>query len=131
MTELAVSTGTISRLRKVAHEKGTTAEELAEQAIRQFLRAEARRIMQQETDAFRAMHAGLLAKYPNEYIAVHQGQLVDHDPDQLALFMRIDKQYPDIPVLITPVLPEPEEVYTFRSPRLIPGIPLNSSKVRV
>ncbi len=92
------------------------------QAIRQFLRAEARRIMQQETDAFRAMHADLLAKYPNEYVAVHQGQLVDHDSDQLALFMRIDKQYPDIPVLITQVLPEPEEIYTFRSPRLDTGL---------
>ncbi len=73
--------------------------------------------MRRELDAFRVMHADLLAKYPNEYVAIHQGQLIDHDTDQLALFLRIDEQYPDVPVLIKQVSPEPEEVYTFLSPR--------------
>lgn len=119
MVGLAVSEETVAQLRKVANEKGTTAEELAEQAIRQFLREEARRLMQAEATAFRALHHELLSKYPNEYVAIYQKQLVDHDPDQLALFIRIDERYPDVPVLIKQVLPEPEEIYTLRSPRFI------------
>jgi hypothetical protein len=37
MAELVVSAGTIAQLKRVADERGTTAEELAEQAIRQVL----------------------------------------------------------------------------------------------
>jgi hypothetical protein len=121
MAELVVSAGTIAQLKRVADERGTTAEELAEQAIRQFLRDEKRRLMQQESAAFQAMHAELLVKYPGEYVAIHQGQMVDHDPDQLTLFTRIEAQYPDVPVLIRQVLPEPEEIYTIWSPRIVNG----------
>jgi len=121
MASLAVSTGTMARLERIAEKKGATTEELAEQAIRQFLRDEARRMMQRESEAFRAMHDELLAKYPGQYVAIHHGQLVDHDTDQLALFLRIDEQYPDVQVLIAQVLPDPEEVYTFRSPRFENG----------
>jgi hypothetical protein len=108
----------MSQLRRVANAKGAAPDDLADRAIRQFLRDEARRMMQQESDAFRRMHTDLLARYPNEYVAIHQGQLVDHDADQLALLARIEDRYPDIPVLIRQVLPEPDEKFTFRSPRL-------------
>jgi len=118
MAELVVSVETATQLRKMADETGRTAEELAEQAIRQFLRDESRRAMQRESDAFRAMHPDLLLHYPNEYVAIFQQKIVDHDVDQLNLFKRIEQQYPDIPVLIKQVLPEPDEVYTIRSPKL-------------
>jgi hypothetical protein len=117
MVALAVDEGTISQLKKAADEKGTTVEELAEQAIHQFLRDEARRIIRKEADAFRNLHPELMVKYPGEYVAIYQGQVIDHDTDQLALFLRIDEQFPHTPVLIQQVLPEPEEVYTIRSPR--------------
>ena len=118
MTELAIRPQTLVRLETVANEKGATVEDLAEQAIHQYLREEARHKMRQENRAFRLMHAELLDKYAGEYVAVYQGQVVDHDPDQLALFLRIDKQYPDTPVFIAQVLSESEEIYTFRSPRI-------------
>lgn len=115
---LAVSTETMTKLRTIAKEEGTTPQDLAETAIRRFLRYEARRRIQREENAFRAMHAELRAAYPDQYVAVYRGQVVDHDPDQLALFRRVEERYPDAPVLIRQVTPEPEEVYTFRSPRV-------------
>jgi hypothetical protein len=117
MAELTVSVETITQLKEIADKRGTSAEELAEQAIRQFLRNETQRMIQRESKAFRAMHAELLAKYPRQYVAVYQGQVVDHDADQLALFLRVDEQYPQAPLLIKQVLSNPEEVYTFLSPR--------------
>jgi len=60
----------------------------------------------------------LWRQYPNQYVAVYQGRLSDHDPDQLALLQRVEEHYLEIPVLIRQVLAEPEEVYTFRSPRV-------------
>ncbi len=118
-TKLTLSLETLTQLRKVADERGNTVEVLAEQVIRQFLRQQAQQKMQREVDAFRTKHADLLASYANQYVAIYQGQVIDHDSDQLALFLRIDEQYPDDPVLICQVRPEVETVYTIRSPRFV------------
>ena len=117
MAELVINPGTLSQLEKMANAQGSTTEELAEQALRQFLRDEKRRLMRRESVAFQSMHAELLAKHLAEYVAIYQGQLVDYDVDQSALVTRIDTQYPDVPVLIKQVLPDPNETYTIRSPR--------------
>lgn len=117
-TGLAVSAGTVTQLRTIAKEEGTTPQALAEKAIRRFLRYEARRRIQREEDTFRAMHAELRSSYPDHYVAICCGQVIDHDLDQLALFRRVEERYPDTPVLIRQVAPEVEEVYVFRSPRV-------------
>ena len=117
-TGLAVSAGTMTQLRTIAKEEGTTPQVLAEKAIRRFLRHEARRRIQREEDAFRAMHAQLRSMYPDQYVAICRSQVIDHDLDQLALFRRVEERYPDVPVLIRQVTPAVEEVYIFRSPRV-------------
>ncbi len=115
---LAVSAGTMSRLRTIAEEEGIPPQDLAERAIRRFLRSETRRKIQREINAFRAMHAELWAQYPHQYVAIYRDRLIDHDPDQLALLRRVEERYPEAPVLIQQVIAEPEEVYAFRSPRV-------------
>jgi hypothetical protein len=106
-----------SQLASAAGARETSVEALAETVLRAFLDEEADRKLDRELEAFRAMHADLLASYRDEYVAIHQGRVIDHDLDELALFLRIDEQYPDVPVLIRKVRPEVEEVYTIRSPR--------------
>lgn len=118
VTQLAVNETTVAQLEQVARARNTTSQRLAEQAIQEFLRSEARQQMQGEMEAFRAMHADLLARYPGQFVAIYQGKLIDHDADQLALFQRVEQRHPNAPVLIKQVLPDPEEVYTFRSPVL-------------
>jgi hypothetical protein len=43
-----------------------------------------------ERDAFLRLHPELWAQYPEQYMAIHGGKLVDHDPDMGALLKRID-----------------------------------------
>jgi hypothetical protein len=74
--------------------------------------------MAREEAAYRAIHAELYARFPGQYVAVYQGQLVDHDTDANALFERIDKDYPDEIVLMTQVREAPEQEFTILSPRL-------------
>ena len=78
-----------------------------------------RRQMLQEEAAFEAMLTALLAQYAGEFVAIHQQQVVDHDPDELTLFDRICRDYPDEVVLIRPVLATLEPPLNFRSPRRI------------
>jgi hypothetical protein len=44
--------------------------------------------------------------------------LIDHDPDHEALYRRIDAQYPDEFVWISPVEEEAIPTLVFRSPRI-------------
>lgn len=78
-----------------------------------------RAVMEQERQAFEAMYAELLKQYEGQYVAIHQGQVVDHDRDQLALLRRRKQNYPEEIVLIAQVTPNSQRVLHFRSPRLI------------
>lgn len=73
--------------------------------------------MEREIAAFHRLHSWLLANFANEYAAIYQGELVDHDPDMTALLQRIDQRFPDEFVLMRPVLKEPDVVYQHRSVR--------------
>ena len=122
MIELALSDETVTQVRKMAAQVGEPPETLIERAVRQFLRAEVQRAIHREAETFRARHAELLDKYPGRYVAMVQGQVIDDDLDQIALLARMEDAYPDTPVLIAQVSPEPEETYTARSPRWESGL---------
>ncbi len=77
--------------------------------------------MAKEKAAYQTLHAKLLANHKGKFVAIHQGKLVDQDEDQTTLLLRIRQHYPEQIVLITQVLPEADEVYTLRSPRLENG----------
>lgn len=75
--------------------------------------------MQREVAAFEAMHAQLWEQFSNQYVAIHQGTVVDHDVNEIALVERIDRNFPTAIVLIRQVLPQPPSPLVFRSPRLV------------
>lgn len=78
--------------------------------------------MAREEAAYRAMHQELLASYAGQYVAIYNGQLVDHDQDGTALYLRVRKQFPGEFVLIASVQPEPAETYEVYSPRLVSAV---------
>ena len=73
--------------------------------------------MQSEVHAFEEMHAKLWEKYPNQYVAIYQSKVIDHDTDERALLDRLDSTHPDEVVLVRKVLPELPGELVFRSPR--------------
>ncbi len=75
---------------------------------------------EQEIAAFHALHSRLRKEFPGQYVAIKDGKLVDHDPDRLSLFARIDEKYPDAFVLMRPVEERVDREFYFRSPRLEP-----------
>lgn len=79
--------------------------------------------IEQEQRAYTAQHAQLLTTYAGQYIAMRHGQVVDHDDNRAALSQRVRARFGRAPVLITPVLAQPQQTITARSPRL----PDNSS----
>lgn len=76
-------------------------------------------IVAKEEAAFKRLHPMLREKYLGQYVAIYQGKMIDHDPDQVALFLRTKKRHPDEFIWIAPVSEEPEETYVLRSPRFV------------
>lgn len=79
-----------------------------------------------EERAFQSMHPTLMQQYPGQYVAIQNGQLVDHDTDQVTLYRRCRQAYVEKYVLIAQIQRSVEETYTFRSPRMLEN-PANGS----
>jgi hypothetical protein len=71
-----------------------------------------------EEAAFYRLHPHLWQNYRGEHVAIYNEEMVDHDPDQVALYLRVKARYPDQFVWIAPVRAQAEEEYVMRSPRL-------------
>ena len=91
---------------------------LVEDAVRTYLRELEREKIKTEAKAFRKLHTELVKQYLGRYVAIHHGQVVDHDEDFHALHQRIRQQFGRQPVLLRRVTSEPERVLVMRSPRL-------------
>jgi hypothetical protein len=78
---------------------------------------QANKAMNREAAAYRRLHPQLKQKYLDEFVAIYEGKLVDHDNNQVELYLRIKTRYPGKFVWIAPVRQEPEEAYTIHSPR--------------
>jgi len=93
---------------------------LLDQAVREYLDRLAEQKIIAESEAFRAMHAELVQQYRGEYVAVHDGKVVDHDEDICALNRRIRTRYGSRAVLLQQVTERPEIELVIKSPKLEP-----------
>lgn len=75
--------------------------------------------VEREKAAYLQLYPELREKYPGQFVAIHEGQLVDHDQEYEALFERIDDRYPDTFVWLAKVEEEPISTIVFRSPRFV------------
>ncbi len=118
MFSIKLDDKTAKALNWLAKKRNANPEAVAAEAIEEKVRAETRRALEQEAQAFRAMHPQLLKDIPGEYAAIYQGVLVDHDQDIVALLQRMEERFPGEPVLIRQVREEVEPVIHVRSPRI-------------
>ena len=107
----------MEQLEQVAAEQAVMPEEVLESAVRTYLRQIEREKIKAEAEAFRSMHTELAEKYLSQYVAIHNGKVVDHDEDFQSLHSRIRQRFGRQPVLLRRVEAEPERVLVFRSPR--------------
>ncbi len=118
MTEYTLSPNLAHQLEEVAQGEERSVSDLLNEIIRDYVarRREAR--ISEESARFRAMHGELWANYANQYIAMRDGKVIDHDVDLPTLHQRIQDTYGNAPILIAPVTPEPTQEFRIRRPRL-------------
>jgi hypothetical protein len=106
-------------LQQVADERGASVEDVMNDLARQYLRQARHEKISAEFVHYQAMHVELKAKYLDQHVAIHNGQVVDVDPDVTLLLRRVRSRFGDTPVLITQIEDEPIREYVIRSPRLM------------
>jgi len=92
MTAIGVDDQTAEKLKRTAAGRGLGVAELLDEVIERYLadQAEATRAqIDREQQAYAAHHAQRVADYAGQYLALRQGQVVDHDPDRSALGRRV------------------------------------------
>jgi hypothetical protein len=97
------------------------AEAVVDKALRFYLARLRHEKIRTERQAFEQQQSALLAQYPGEYVAIHEGQVIDHDPNLRTLHLRVFARLGHTPVLLKQVTAEPERELVFRSPRFERG----------
>lgn len=138
MTEVMVDKQVAERLQSAAKARGIAVSELIKRATELYLTTvsvaqehnghsvdttdewerQAEKIAREQS-AYEAQHATLYHKFAGQFIAIHEGTVVDHDVDRVTLSRRIRATYGKQPILITPVLAKPQRVFRVSRPRLI------------
>lgn len=88
------------RVEEIALQHQAGIDEILAQAVRLYLWELDRRKISEESTIYRQQHAKLKAQYLGQYIAMHHGQVVDHDTDFAQLRQRIRQRFEHTPVMI-------------------------------
>ncbi len=107
MTVVDLSPRLFEQMRWIARWQKVTADELAARALSSYLDRLEWEKLQAEMDAFQGQLPALAAQYQDEYVAMHEGQVIDHDPDLRTLHSRVYAVMGSVPVLLQKVTDVP------------------------
>lgn len=134
--EISLNETTYTSLRRVAERRSQPLEGVVKDALNAFLQAPTssdegagngssartndwrRAKIHTEAEAWRSLPAAVKNSYGENFVAVHNGQVVDHDRDRLTLYRRIRARFNDVPVLITPAGSVSPREFQLLSPRV-------------
>jgi hypothetical protein len=118
MTTIALRPDLAEQVTQMAEIAGIGATDLINEAISEHLKRFSDEKIEAEVLAFERMHETLKEQYLGQFVAVHNGQVVDADADFETVFLRVQAHFGRIPILIRHVSKEPAVELHFRSPRL-------------
>ncbi len=108
----------VKQIEQLANDTQRPAEQVLEAAVQTYLDELESEAIQADTEAFWTMYAELLAEYSDQFVAIRQGQLVDHDRDVSQLEERVRVRFGLLPVLLAPVTPVPQRELRWLGGRL-------------
>ena len=118
MTAIDLNPGLFEQVRRIARWQRVTTDELTSRALSSYLDRLEWEKLQSEMDAFQAQLPALLISYPDQYVAIHEGQVIDHDADLRTLYSRVYAKMGSVPVLMQKITAIPTPDILVRSPRL-------------
>ncbi len=134
--EIRLSETTYTTLRQAAERNSQPVAAIVEDALKAFLqppptpKVEAgngsvasaddwrRTKIRAEAEAWRSLPATVQRSYGEDFVAIHNRQVVDHHRDRLTLYRRVRARFGDVPILITPANAASPREFRIISPRV-------------
>jgi hypothetical protein len=107
LAQIPLDSDLAETLEELARQQGLSLEQIADKVVRQYVRQARREKIRVEAEHYRALYASLVPSYLDEHVAIHNGQLVDHDRDAEALVHRVRERFGHTAVLFTQVGKQP------------------------
>lgn len=104
---------------EAAAQQGIEADAFVEVAVQRALQEYRERQIAAESKVWYALPAEVRQRYAGVYVAVRHGQVIDTDPDQRTLHLRVRQKLGHTPVMITAGGDHPMPTYAVRSPHLV------------
>jgi hypothetical protein len=114
MPTITIESEQYRQLETIAQEQKTEPDSVVREALRRYFWEQSRLKISQESAFYRQHHSELKQRYLGQYIAMHQGQVVDHDADFQVLYQRVRGRIGKTPVMLTQVKEEPETTWVRR-----------------
>ncbi len=90
----------VAEIMEIAEQEGQSATAVVIEAVQRYIALHRQKRIQAETEAWYRLPAAQRERYAGQYVAVTGGQVVDSDPERLALHYRVKERYGREPVLI-------------------------------
>ncbi len=117
--QLTLNRELLESVQQAAQEQGQSVEAVLDGLMRQYLRQTRKNKIDHEHEAFVKMHPELKSSYLGQHVAIHQGQLLDHDSNLDSLIKRVQDKFGRIPILFALVSDEPLPTFNIRRPQLL------------
>jgi hypothetical protein len=89
--------------------------DLVNEAVSQYAYRLQREKIERETAAYERMHNSIRDRFLGQWVAIHNGHLVDHDCDLAALHRRVRERFGRTAVLLRQVRESPVEEIRLRT----------------
>lgn len=117
-TSITLSPDILEQLRQAAEWNGVPLEQAAQEAVLSYVGRYGRAKVEKEQAIFERQKTELLKKYRGQYIAMHNGEVVETAADLRTLRNKVFARFGHTPMLHTQVTDEPDRDIIVRSPRL-------------
>lgn len=119
MLTVTLQTNLADQVVDIARANRLTPEVFVKKAVLNYLVHCRREKIRAETEVFEQLKNRLLVQFPEQYVALHEGQVIDHDSDLRTLQIRVFANVGRVPVLLKKVSAKPERDLVFRSTRFV------------
>lgn len=90
-----------------------------DKAMRSYIGKLRQAKIEKELTAFKQQHDALRTQYEGDYVAIHEGEVIEHDSDLRTLHLRVIERFGTIPVLLKKVDSTTERVMTIQPKKLV------------
>ncbi len=102
-------------VKRIASHEGKEAKDVLAEAVRQYLDGYREKRIRAEAKTWYALPAETRKQHQGFFVAVYNGEIVDRDPNQRTLYLRVKERFGREPVLLVEGGDQPMPVYQSHS----------------